>query len=64
MPKLKTNSGAKKRFRRTAKSYKCRHANRGHMFTKRSMNMKRRLRSQSVIDKSHVEAVARLLTDK
>jgi large subunit ribosomal protein L35 len=62
--KQKTHSGAKKRFRATANGYKCRRANRGHMFTKRSTNMKRRLRANGIIDKTNVEAVSRLLRDE
>ncbi|MEM9744341.1 MAG: 50S ribosomal protein L35 [Pseudomonadota bacterium] len=44
MPKLRTHSGAKKRFRRTAKGYKHRQMNRNHILTKKSSKRKRQLR--------------------
>lgn len=64
MPKLKTNSGAKKRFKRTAKGgYKHRSANRSHMLTKKSTNRKRRLRGTRMVDGSDVRSIRRLLND-
>lgn len=48
--KLKSNSGAKKRFRKTGKKstastgFKCKSANRNHILTKKSTKRKRRLR--------------------
>lgn len=45
MPKLKSNRGAAKRFRKTANGYKCRSANRNHILTKKSTGRKRRLRA-------------------
>jgi len=44
MPKLKTNRGAAKRFRRTSSGYKHRKAYRNHILTKKSTKRKRNLR--------------------
>ena len=44
MPKLKTNRGAAKRFRRTASGFKHRKANRNHILTKKAKKRKRQLR--------------------
>ena len=44
MPKMKTKSGAAKRFRRTAKGYKHRQSFRSHILTKKSAKRKRQLR--------------------
>ena len=65
MPKLKTNSGAKKRFlKRGDGSVKKRSANRNHILTKKSQKRKRNLRGTIALDKSDVNSVARLLRDK
>lgn len=45
MPKLKSNRGAAKRFRKTASGYKCRSANTRHGFTKKSTKRKRHARA-------------------
>ena len=42
MPKLKTNRGAAKRFRRTANGYKHRRAYKNHILTKKGPKRKRR----------------------
>ena len=48
MPKLKTNRGAAKRFRKTASGrFKCRQSHRNHILTKKSAKRKRALRSPS-----------------
>ena len=44
MPKLKTNRGAAKRFRRTANGYKHRRAYKNHILTKKGPKRKRQLR--------------------
>ncbi|OGV33034.1 MAG: 50S ribosomal protein L35 [Legionellales bacterium RIFCSPHIGHO2_12_FULL_35_11] len=45
MPKLKSHSGASKRFRKTASgAIKRRRAGRNHIFTKRTTKQKRNLR--------------------
>lgn len=45
MPKLKSNRGAAKRFRKTASGYKCKSKNRNHILTKKTTKRKRRLRA-------------------
>src|SRR3990167_5613988 len=46
MPKLKSNRGAAKRFRATAKGgFKCRSVNRNHILTKKTTKRKRHLRA-------------------
>ena len=42
MPKMKTNSGAAKRFRRTANGYKHKQVNRNHIQTKKAQKRKRK----------------------
>ena len=49
MPKLKSNSGAKKRFRKTATGYKCRAAKRNHILTKKSTKLKRQARNGFIV---------------
>ncbi|MGF1548186.1 MAG: 50S ribosomal protein L35 [Thiotrichales bacterium] len=62
MPKLKTNRGAAKRFRRTASgAFKRRQGFRNHILTKKSTKRKRHLRSQLHVNPSDAGAVARLL---
>ncbi|MSO54784.1 MAG: 50S ribosomal protein L35 [Rhodospirillales bacterium] len=53
MPKLKTKSGAKKRFRFTATGkLKANYAYKRHMLRRRSQKMKRKARGTFVIDPS------------
>ena len=61
MPKLKTDRGAAKRFRRTAKGYKHRQANRNHILTKKAQKRKRRLRTSILVAKADQKRVKRLL---
>jgi large subunit ribosomal protein L35 len=62
MPKLKTNRGAAKRFKKTASGgFKCNHSHRRHILTKKSTKRKRQLRSPYMVHDSDVRAVARLL---
>ena len=62
MPKLKTNRGAAKRFRKTASgSYKCKHSHLNHILTKKSTSRKRSLRSPDAIEKVDVPMVKKLL---
>lgn len=64
MPKLKTKSGAKKRFKRTAKGgYKHRSSQRSHMLTKKSTNRKRSLRGTRMVHESDVKSIRRQLND-
>ena len=62
MPKLKTNRGAAKRFKKTAsRGFKCNHSHRRHILTKKSTKRKRQLRSPNAIHQSDVRSAARLL---
>ena len=61
MPKLKTNKGAAKRFKKTAGGYKYRRAFRNHILTKKTTKTKRQLRSGGYIHASDRKAVAQML---
>lgn len=65
MPKIKTHSGAKKRFKlsKNGKVIKG-NANRSHILTKKSTKRKRGLRKTSVVDKTNVKQVKRLIPYK
>jgi large subunit ribosomal protein L35 len=62
MPKMKTNRGAAKRFRRTGSGgFKCAQSHRRHILTKKTTKRKRKLRTTTMIDKADVGAVKQLL---
>jgi large subunit ribosomal protein L35 len=62
MPKMKTHSGAKKRFKLTAKGkVKARHANLSHILGKKSAKRKRRLESPTMLPKADAKRVKGLL---
>lgn len=62
MPKIKTHSGAAKRFARTASGrFKHRSALRSHILTKKSPGRKRRLRHTRLIHKADQRAVSKML---
>ncbi len=63
MPKLKSNRGAAKRFKRTAKGYKHAHAFRRHILTKKSTKRKRQGRAAAHVKPCDVMSVRRMLTD-
>lgn len=65
MPKIKTHTGAKKRFKVTgsgkilrAKAYK------SHILTKKNRKLKRNLRKTVLVDKTNSPAIHRLLPYK
>ena len=62
MPKLKTHSGAKKRFKitKTGKVLRA-HANKSHILNKKTTKRKRNLRKTTVMNKTNVLSVRRLL---
>ena len=65
MYKIKTHSGAKKRFKFTATGKVLRaHANKSHILTKKTRKRKRFLRSISTLDKTNVLQVKTLLNHK
>lgn len=61
MPKMKSNRGAAKRFRATAKGFKRGQSHRRHILTKKTPKRKRQLRSPSMIHESDVGHVKRML---
>jgi large subunit ribosomal protein L35 len=62
MPKMKTHSGAKKRFHKTAKGkLRGRSANTSHILEKKSPGRKRRLGRPSVISRADRKRVRALL---
>ena len=63
VPKIKTNRGAAKRFRKTANGFKFRRAGRNHILTKKDGATKRSKRANGMIDSSDVAHVARMLVN-
>lgn len=62
MPKIKTHSGAKKRFKLTKNGkVKRGKAFRSHILTKKSTKTKRNLRKGGYADKTNVAAIKRML---
>lgn len=62
MPKLKSNRGAAKRFKRTGSGgFKCNHSHRRHILTKKSTKRKRQLRGPDMVHPSDVASVAQML---
>ena len=62
MPKVKTNSGAKKRFKFTGTGKIKRHcAYHSHILTKKTKKQKRNLVHQTLVDKTNVKQVRDLL---
>ncbi len=64
MPKLKTNRGAAKRFRRTASGFKHRKTNRNHILTKKGTKRKRQLRGFQDVAAADVPGLRRMLPSK
>ncbi|MCK9236819.1 50S ribosomal protein L35 [Thiopseudomonas acetoxidans] len=61
MPKMKTKSGAKKRFKATANGFKHKHAFKSHILTKMTTKRKRQLRGTNQVHPSDVASVERML---
>jgi len=61
MPKMKTNSGAAKRFRKTAGGFKCNASHRRHILTKKSTKRKRQLRAPGLLHASDVKSATRMM---
>lgn len=59
--KIKSNSGAKKRFKKTGNGFKHRQAHRSHILTKKSTKRKRQLRPQLQVHASDVPLIKRML---
>lgn len=61
MPKLKTNRGAAKRFKRTAKGFKHAQSFKRHILTKKSTKRKRQLRNMAMIKPCDKRSIERML---
>ena len=65
MPKIKTHSGAKKRFKLTASGkVKRAHAFKSHILNKKSTKRKRNLRKTVVADTTNVVAIKKMIPYK
>lgn len=63
MPKMKSNSGAKKRFKTTASGrLKRKKAFRSHILTKKSPKRKRGLRETALVDKVDEPRMKRMIS--
>lgn len=61
MPKMKTSSGAAKRFKKSGDGYKHRQSFRAHILTKKSAKRKRHLRAMKAIASVDVPLIKRML---
>lgn len=62
MPKMKSNSGAAKRFKRTGSgAFKCKHAHLRHILTKKSTKRKRHLRKGATLHAHDMKSATRML---
>lgn len=62
MPKMKTNRGAAKRFRRRSNgTFKHSQSHLRHILTKKSTKRKRHLRAMDTVDPADTHAVRRML---
>ena len=65
MPKLKTQSGAKKRFKMTKNGkIKRAHANKAHILNKKTSKRKRHLRGGTYVDVSNAAVIKLLIPYK
>ncbi len=65
MPKIKTHTGAKKRFKlsKTGKVIRA-HANKSHILTKKTTKRTRNLRKTTLADKTNVAQIKKLIPYK
>jgi large subunit ribosomal protein L35 len=62
MPKMKSNSGAKKRFKRTASGKVKRHkAFRSHILSSKSQKRKRHLRKATLVSTQEEKKISRMI---
>jgi large subunit ribosomal protein L35 len=62
MPKMKTNRGAAKRFKKTANGkIKYKRMNKSHILTKKKSGRKRKLKQSGLISKADINRVRRML---
>ena len=65
MPKIKTHSGAKKRFKLSKNGKVIRaHANKSHILNKKTTKRKRGLRKTTVVGETNVAQIKRLIPYK
>ncbi len=65
MPKVKSHSGAKKRFSKTGSGkIKRAHAYKSHILTKKSRERKRRLRQSSIVTLNNARQIRTLIPYK
>ncbi len=65
MPKMKSNSGAKKRFKKTGSGkIKRKKAGKRHILTKKSNKRKRNLGKSTLVDKADVKSVKKMIPYK
>lgn len=64
MPKLKTNRGAAKRFRRTAKGFKHKRSYKSHILTKMAPKRKRQLKGFAAVSAADQALVKRMIPKK
>ena len=64
MPKVKTRSAAKKRFKKVGGNRKIKRAkaHRRHILTKKSSKTKRKLRKRAYIDKADMSSIKKMIT--
>ena len=65
MPKIKSNSGAKKRFKlsKTGKVIRA-HAYKSHILNKKTTKRKRNLRQTTTVDKTNAKQIKKLIPYK
>lgn len=61
MPKMKTNRGAAKRFKKTASGFKRKQAFKNHILTKKDTKRKRQLRGTLAVSAADVGLIRRML---
>ena len=61
MPKIKTNRGAAKRFKKTASGFKRKQAFKNHILTKKSPKRKRNLRESTLVAPADEKRIKKLI---
>ena len=62
MPKMKTKSGAAKRFKKTGSGrFKCKQAYLRHILTKKTTKRKRQLRAPNMVHESDIKSVVQMM---
>jgi len=63
MSKLKTHSGAAKRFKKTGSGLKRKRMNKSHILTKKTTKRKRQLRGTTTVHSADVAGIKRMLRE-